>query len=269
MAQRRIAVYSDTPELQALSKGYARQAHQTHFARGYGEARMFGNELVMRATAVPEGDKAQIAFLAGRYGAYGDEGGQFLQPLTGVKLQAELGLTSPHFLNKAFEANIRPSPKGFQQSHINGLDVLRAYKHPKPPPVGRPSAILSPPARHSTTYGTISSAPINPAPISTTSPPVVRSTTYGTISSAPINPTPISPAVRATKSPIAVKAVQSPVVAAALAAYQTRSATHRAHMEERAAVSFARMARSPTYLVKTAAKFTEADRVDYMSKLVE
>ena len=266
MAQRRIAVYSDTPELQALSKGYARQAHQTHFARGYGEARMFGNELVMRATAVPEGDKAQIAFLAGRYGAYGDEGGQFLQPLTGVKLQAELGLTNPYFLNKAFNDanNTRPSPSGFQQSNINGLDVLRAYKHPKPPPVGRPSAILSPPARHSTTYGTISSAPINPAPISTTSPPVVRSTTYGTISSAPINPTPISPAVRATKSPIAVKAVQSPVVAAALAAYQTRSATHRARMEERAAIPFARMARSPT-----AAKFTEADRVDYMSKLVE
>ena len=189
MAQRRIAVYSDTPELQALSKGYARQAHQAQFARGYGEARTFGNELAMRATAVPEGQKPQIAFLAGRYGAYGGEGGQFLQPLSGVKLQAELGLTSPHFLNKAFEANIRPSPKGFQQSNINGLDVLRAYKHPKPPPVGRPSAILSPPARHS--------APINPAPISTTSPPVVRSTTYGTISSAPINPAPISPAVRA------------------------------------------------------------------------
>ena len=243
MAQRRIAVYSDTPELQALSKGYARQAHQAQFARGYGEARTFGNELAMRATAVPEGQKPQIAFLAGRYGAYGDEGGQFLQPLTGVKLQAELGLTSPHFLNKAFEANIRPSPKGFQQSNINGLDVLRAYKHPKPPPVGRPSAILSPPA--------------------------VRSTTYGTISSAPINPAPISPAVRASKAPIVVKTVQSPVVAAALAAHQTRSVTHRALMEERAAISFARMARSPTYLVKTAAKFTEGDRVDYMSKLVE
>ena len=140
MTRRQILVrYGDTPEIEALSTGYAREAH---FARGYGEGRMFGNELVMRATAVPEGDKAQIAFLAGRYGAYGDEGGQFLQPLTGVKLQAELGLTSPHFLNKAFEVNIRPSPKGFQQSHINGLDVLRAYKQPKPPPVGRPDANL-------------------------------------------------------------------------------------------------------------------------------
>ena len=233
MAQRRIAVYSDTPELQALSKGYARQAHQTHFARGYGEARMFGNELVMRATAVPEGDKAQIAFLAGRYGAYGDEGGQFLQPLTGVKLQAELGLTSPHFLNKAFEANIRPSPSGFQQSNINGLDMLRAYKHPKTPPVG-PSAILSPPVGRSTTYGTISSAPIST-----------------------INP------------PVAVK-VASTAAATALAVHQTRSAAHRERMNQRAQASATRLATSPTYLVKTAAPYYSVAELDaYLHKILE
>jgi len=258
MPRHRIVTFSDTPEIEALSTGLARQAH---FARGYGEARAFGNQLAMRATAVPADQKSQIAFLAGRYGAYGGEGGQFLQPVTGVKLQAELGLTSPHFLKKAFDENLRPSPAGFQQSNINGLDVLRAYKH-----------------QPRSTYGTISSTPISPAPISTISLPVERSTTYGTISSAPINPAvrastaPVSTRAatrRATKAPIAVKAVQSPVVAAALAAHQTRSTSHRALMEERAAISHARMTRSPTYLVKTAAKFTEADRVDYMSKLVE
>ena len=228
MAQRRIAVYSDTPELQALSKGYARQAHQAQFARGYGEARAFGNKLVMRATAVPEGEKAQIAFLAGRYGAYGDEGGQFLQPLTGVKLQAELGLTSPHFLNKAFEANIRPSPSGFQQSNINGLDVLRAYKHPKP------SAILSPPVGRSTTYGTISSAPIST-----------------------INP------------PVAVK-VASTAAATALAVHQTRSAAHRERMNQRAQASATRLATSPTYLVKTAAPYYSIAELDaYLHKILE
>ena len=232
MAQRRIAVYSDTPELQVLSKGYARQAHQAQFARGYGEARAFGNKLVMRATAVPEGEKAQIAFLAGRYGAYGDEGGQFLQPLTGVKLQAELGLTSPHFLNKAFEANIRPSPSGFQQSNINGLDVLRAYKHPKPPPVG-PSAILSPPVGRSTTYGTISSAPIST-----------------------INP------------PVAVK-VASTAAATALAVHQTRSAAHRERMNQRAQASATRLATSPTYLVKTAAPYSIAELDAYLHKILE
>ncbi len=86
----------------------------------------------MKATAVPAGQKAQIAFLAGRYGEYGKPAGQFLQPVTGVKLQEKLGLTSSNFLKMAFEDNnnIRPSPSGFQRSNIQGLDVLRACKHP-------------------------------------------------------------------------------------------------------------------------------------------
>ena len=225
--RKKIVVYGDTDEIEALSTGLSRQAY---FARGYGEARVYGNKLVMRATAVPEGEKAQIAFLAGRYGAYGDEGGQFLQPLTGVKLQAELGLTSPHFLNKAFEANIRPSPSGFQQSNINGLDVLRAYKHPKRP---APSAILSPPVGRSTTYGTISSAPIST-----------------------INP------------PVAVK-VASTAAATALAVHQTRSAAHRERMNQRAQASATRLASSPTYLVKTAAPYSVAELDAYLHKILE
>ena len=229
--RKKIVVYGDTDEIEALSTGLSRQAY---FARGYGEARVYGNKLVMRATAVPEGEKAQIAFLAGRYGAYGDEGGQFLQPLTGVKLQAELGLTNPYFLNKAFNDanNTRPSPSGFQQSNINGLDVLRAYKHPKPPPVG-PSAILSPPVGRSTTYGTISSAPIST-----------------------INP------------PVAVK-VASTAAATALAVHQTRSAAHRERMNQRAQASATRLATSPTYLVKTAAPYSIAELDAYLHKILE
>ena len=60
-------VYGDTPEIEALSTGFARQAH---FDRGYGDARLFANELAMKATAVPAGQKAQIAFLTGRYTNY-------------------------------------------------------------------------------------------------------------------------------------------------------------------------------------------------------
>ena len=138
-------VYTDTPEIQALGAGFARQGY---FRQGYSEAQEFGNKLAMRSTAVPAGQKAQIAFLAGRHGTYGEDAGQFLQPISGAKLQAELGLTSPYFLNKAFEENLRPSPKGFQQSKISGLDILRAYKHPKPPriDIGRAATRRATPA---------------------------------------------------------------------------------------------------------------------------
>lgn len=214
MTRKLFARYVDTPEIEALSTGFARERH---FARGYGESRSFGNKLAMRATAVPEGDKAQVAYLAGRYGPHGEEGGQFLQSISGVNLQAELGLTSPYFLTKEFDANLRPSPNGFQLSNINGLDVFRAYKYPKPPP----SAILSPPIERSTTYGTISSAPISPA---------VRAATR-----------------RATRASV-VPSAKSPVVAAALAAYQTRSAANRVVMDQRAEASARRLVTSSTYV---------------------
>ena len=76
-------VYTDTPEIQALGAGFARQGY---FRQGYGKAREFGNELAMRSTAVPAGQKAQIAFLAGRYGAYGEDAGKFLQPISGANV---------------------------------------------------------------------------------------------------------------------------------------------------------------------------------------
>ena len=123
-------VYGDTPEIEALSTGFARQAH---FDRGYGEARRFGNELAMKATAVPADQKAQIAFLAGRYGDHGKPAGPFLQPVTGVNLQKELGL-SRHYLDRAFEKNITKHDNGLQHSSIHGLNVLRAYKLPQTPP---------------------------------------------------------------------------------------------------------------------------------------
>ncbi len=75
-------VYTDTPEIQNLAAGYARQGY---FRQGYDEAREFGNKLAMRATVVPANKKAQIAYLAGRYGAYGETVGPFLQPITGGK----------------------------------------------------------------------------------------------------------------------------------------------------------------------------------------
>ena len=145
--RKKKAVYAwgDTPEIQALGAGFARQGY---FNQGYGEARLFGNELAMRATAVPADQKAQIAFLAGRYGDHdGKPAGPFLQPVTGVNLQKELGL-SRHYLDRAFEANITKHANGLQHSSIHGLDVLRAYKLPKAPPSlsAREEAVVVSPA---------------------------------------------------------------------------------------------------------------------------
>ena len=203
--KKTLYVWGDTPEIEALGAGFARQGY---FNQGYGEARLFGNELAMKATAVPADQKAQIAFLAGRYGDHGKPAGPFLQPVTGVNLQKELGL-SCHYLDRAFEKNITKHDNGLQHSSIHGLDVLRAYKLPQTPP-----------------------------------------------------PT------TAVKAALALRPQAPPTAAAALVAHQTRSVTHQALREERAAISFARMARSPTYQVRTAAKFTEADMDDFLSQKI-
>ena len=124
----------DTPEIVALATGYARQGY---YGEGYDRARVFGNELVMNATAVPAKQKAQIAFLAGRYG---ESAQPFLQPITGVNLQKELGLNR-HYLDVAFDKNITKTTNGLQYSTVHGLDLMRAYKlpgAPKPPAAPKP-----------------------------------------------------------------------------------------------------------------------------------
>ena len=77
-------IRGDTPEVLALGAGFARQAQ---FDLGYDDARVFGNKLAMRATAVPEGDKAPMSFLASRYDDSSSK--PFLQPVTGVHLQKD------------------------------------------------------------------------------------------------------------------------------------------------------------------------------------
>ena len=122
--KKTLYVWGDSPEIQAVGAGFAQQAHYT---RGHDAARMFGNGLAMKATAVPADQKAQIAFLAGRYGDHGE--GAFLQPITGKNLQTELGL-SRHYLNAAFQKNISKTDDGLEYSNIHGLDLMRAYKIP-------------------------------------------------------------------------------------------------------------------------------------------
>ena len=124
--KKTLYVWGDSPEIQAVGAGFAQQAHYT---RGHDKARVFGNELAMKATAVPAGQKSQIAFLAGRYGDHGEPAGPFLQPVTGKNLQKEIGL-SRHYLNAACDKNISKTYDGLEYSNIHGLDLMRAYKIP-------------------------------------------------------------------------------------------------------------------------------------------
>ena len=75
-------VWGDTPEIQALGAGFAREGY---FMNGYGEAQGEANRFAIKSTAVPVNVKPQIAFLTPQYGKYGIAGGQFLQPITEPK----------------------------------------------------------------------------------------------------------------------------------------------------------------------------------------
>ena len=206
----------DTPEIEALSTGFARQGF---FKQGYEKARIFANVTTSQSLAArikPDGTHApaRFAYATGIYEP--DMGGIFAVGTLAKDLAAELNFKDARALRTAFDKNILdpdPSMPGTNRALVNGKPVFKFREVAA-------SAALAKAAQ-----------------------------------------------VPAAKALAAMGA--SPARAKALVAHQTRSVTHRALMEERAAISFARMARSPTYLVKTAAKFTEGDRVDYMSKLVE
>ena len=93
-------VYTDTPEIQALGAGFARQGY---FNQGYGDAQGEANRFTIRATAVPQGKNPQFAFLAPQYGKFGEAGGPFLSPVSVSKVLALTGLSTPHHLNKMFD----------------------------------------------------------------------------------------------------------------------------------------------------------------------
>ena len=91
--KKTLYVWGDTPEIQALGAGFARQGY---FMGGYDEARGEANKFAIRSTTIPKGVKSQIAFLTPQYGQYGIAGCKFLQPITEPKVLEITGLTSSH-----------------------------------------------------------------------------------------------------------------------------------------------------------------------------
>lgn len=124
-------VYTDTPEIQALGAGFARQGY---FNQGYSDAQGEANIFTIRATAVPKDKTPQFAFLAPQYGKFGEAGGPFLSPISIPKVLALTGLTSPHHLNKMFDQGKTGLglAKGYTHSKVQGptraIELLRAFR---------------------------------------------------------------------------------------------------------------------------------------------
>jgi hypothetical protein len=124
-------VWGDTPEIQALGAGFARQEY---FMNGYGEAQGEANKFAIRSTAVPKDVKPQIAYLTPQYGKYGIAGGKFLQPITEPKVLEITGLTTSHYLGKAFlEGRTKlGADQGYVHSLLQGptssIELFRAFR---------------------------------------------------------------------------------------------------------------------------------------------
>jgi len=132
--RKTLYVWGDTPEIQALGAGFARQEY---FMNGYGEAQGEANKFAIRSTAVPKDVKPQIAFLTPQYGKYGIAGGRFLQPITEPKVLEITGLTSSHYFGKAFlEGRTKLGAEhGYVHSLTQGptgsIELIRAFRTPQ------------------------------------------------------------------------------------------------------------------------------------------
>ena len=123
--------WGDTPEIQALGAGFARQ---DYFMDGYGEAQGQANRFAVNATAVVDGVNPQIAYLTQRLGQYGEAGGHFLSPITVPKVIKATGIANRYYLDKAFEAGRTGLGKehGYDHSIVQGtkiaMPLIRAFR---------------------------------------------------------------------------------------------------------------------------------------------
>jgi hypothetical protein len=125
-------VYTDTPEIQALGAGFARQGY---FNQGYGDAQGEANTFTIRSTAVPKGKNPQFAFLTPQYGKFGEAGGPFVSPVSVKKVLALTGLSTPYQLDKMFNQGKTGLGlvHGYTHSKVQGptgpaMELLRAFR---------------------------------------------------------------------------------------------------------------------------------------------
>ena len=121
-------VYGDTPEIEALSTGFARKGY---YDSGYEKARRFANETTSKSLAArlkADGTHAPARF-AYATGIYEPQmGGIFAVGNSAKELAAELNFKTPRALQTAFETNILtpdPSMPGPDRALVNGKPVFK------------------------------------------------------------------------------------------------------------------------------------------------
>ena len=120
-------VWGDTPEIQALGAGFARQGY---FMDGYDEARLFANKTTAYGLSTRPDEKARYAYTVGVEQKPGR--GEFILGLSAKDTAQRLGYTSDRALRTAFEAASKlPSNScmpGFTRANLNGQFVFKPLK---------------------------------------------------------------------------------------------------------------------------------------------
>jgi len=127
-AQAAYLVYGDTPEIEALSTGFARQGY---YSSGYEKARVFANVTTssyLAAKIKPDGTHApaRFAYATGIYEP--DMGGIFAVGTLAKDLAAELNFKDTRALRTAFDKNMLdpdPSMPGTNRALVNGKPVFK------------------------------------------------------------------------------------------------------------------------------------------------
>jgi hypothetical protein len=125
-------VYGDTPEIEALATGFARQGF---FKQGYEKARVFANETTSSSLAArikPDGTHAPARFAYATGVREPDLGGIFAVGTSASDLASELRFKDPRALRTAFDNSLRNpvhgrglSIPGTQLAVLKGMPVFK------------------------------------------------------------------------------------------------------------------------------------------------
>jgi len=127
-AQAAYLVYGDTPEIEALSTGFARQGY---YNSGYEKARIFANATTssyLAAKIKPDGSNAPARFAYATGVVEPKMGGIFAVGTSAKELAEELNFKNPRALQTAFDKNLLnpdPSMPGTKRALLNGKPVFK------------------------------------------------------------------------------------------------------------------------------------------------
>ena len=127
-AQAAFLVYGDTPEIEALSTGFARQGY---YDSGYEKARIFANVTTSSSLAArikPDGTHAPARFAYATGIVEPQMGGIFAVGTSAKELAEELNVKNPRALQTAFDRNILapdPTMPGTNRALVKGKPVFK------------------------------------------------------------------------------------------------------------------------------------------------